>query len=50
MGEWFVALPRRNATHVFVVTFDPEPEALPPKDDDVSEVELVVVTAWRIRS
>ena len=34
----------------FVVTFDPEPAALPDKNDDVSEVELVVVTAWRIRS
>lgn len=34
----------------FVVTFDPEPEALPEKSEDVSEVELVVVTAWRIRS
>jgi len=34
----------------FVVTFDPEPETLPEKAEDVSEVELVVVTAWRIRS
>ncbi|MGO8999951.1 MAG: DUF4258 domain-containing protein [Polyangiaceae bacterium] len=34
----------------FVVTFDPEPERLPAKDEDVSEVELVVITAWRIRS
>jgi hypothetical protein len=34
----------------FVVTFDPEPEKLPGEDEDLSEVELVVVTAWRIRS
>lgn len=34
----------------FIVTFDPEPEALPDKSDDVSDIELVVVTAWRIRS
>jgi hypothetical protein len=34
----------------FVVAFDPEPEELPDKEEDVSEVELVVVTAWRIRS
>jgi hypothetical protein len=34
----------------FVVTFDPEPEKLPGKDEDVSDVELVVVTAWRIQS
>jgi hypothetical protein len=32
------------------VTFEPEPEKLPEDDADVSEVELVVVTAWRIRS
>jgi len=34
----------------FVVTFDPEPATLPEKSEDVSDVELVVVTAWRIRS
>jgi len=34
----------------FVVTFDPEPARLPGTDEDASEVELVVVTAWRIRS
>lgn len=34
----------------FVVTFDPDPEVLPDEGDDLSEVELVVVTAWRIRS
>lgn len=47
-GSWryHVETPRM----CFIVTFDPEPEALPEKGDDVSEVELVVVTAWRIRS
>jgi hypothetical protein len=34
----------------FVVAFDPEPETLPDEKVDLSEVELVVVTAWRIRS
>jgi hypothetical protein len=34
----------------FVVAFDPEPDALPDEKADLSEVELVVVTAWRIRS
>ncbi len=34
----------------FVVTFDPEPEARTSQDEDVSAVELVIVTAWRIRS
>jgi hypothetical protein len=34
----------------FVVAFEPEPNAVPEKDADLSEVELVVVTAWRIRS
>jgi hypothetical protein len=33
-----------------VMAFDPEPEQLPGDDEDLSEVELVVVTAWRIRS
>jgi hypothetical protein len=33
-----------------VVAFDPEPDALPEEDEDLSEVEVVVVTAWRIRS
>jgi hypothetical protein len=34
----------------FVVAFDPEPDSLPDETADLSEVELVVVTAWRIRS
>ena len=33
-----------------VVAFDPEPDTLPAKEADLTEVELVVVTAWRIRS
>jgi hypothetical protein len=32
---------------VFIVTFDPEPDGMPNVDDDVSEIELVVVTGWR---
>jgi hypothetical protein len=35
---------------VFVVTLDPELDAVPEEDADLSEVELVVVTAWRTRS
>jgi hypothetical protein len=35
---------------VFVVTFDPEPAGLPAADDDVSDLELVLVTGWRTRS
>jgi hypothetical protein len=47
-GQWRyrVETPRM----CFIVTFDPEPVGFPDKDDEVSEVELVVVTAWRIRS
>jgi hypothetical protein len=47
-GSWryHVETPRM----CFIVAFDPDPEALPDKDADVSDVELVVVTAWRIRS
>lgn len=33
---------------VFVVTFDPEVQAMPADDADVGEVELIVVTGWRI--
>ena len=33
---------------VFVVTFDPEPEQMPEDDDLVEELELVVVTGWRL--
>ena len=34
---------------VFVVLFDPEPERMPADDADVGEMELVLVTGWRIR-
>jgi hypothetical protein len=33
---------------VFVVVFDPEPEVMPRDDEDLGELELVVVTAWRL--
>lgn len=33
---------------VFVVTFDPEPEQMPQDDEVVEELELVVVTGWRL--
>jgi hypothetical protein len=35
---------------VFVATFDPEPAAMPEDDDDLGDLELVVVTGWRLRS
>jgi hypothetical protein len=31
----------------FVVEFEPEVEVLPDESSDVSEMEVVVVTAWR---
>jgi hypothetical protein len=34
---------------VFVVTFDPEPTRMPAGDDDVSDLELIVVTGWRMQ-
>jgi hypothetical protein len=34
---------------VFVVTFDPEPTNVPADDEDVSELELIVVTGWRMQ-
>jgi hypothetical protein len=33
---------------VFVVTFDPEPERMPADADSVEELELVIVTGWRL--
>lgn len=35
---------------VFVAVFDPEPERMPAEGDDLGDVELVLVTGWRIRS
>jgi hypothetical protein len=35
---------------VFVAVFDPEPEKMPADDEDLGDVELVLVTGWRIRS
>lgn len=31
----------------FVATFDPEPEGIPKGEDNLSELELVLITAWR---
>jgi hypothetical protein len=33
---------------VFVVTFDPEPEQMPDEATDIGELELIVVTGWRL--
>jgi hypothetical protein len=35
---------------VFVIAFDPEPEAMPAEEDDVGDLELIVVTGWRLRA
>lgn len=34
---------------VFVVTFEPEPEGMPEEAEDVSQLELIVVTGWRLK-
>jgi hypothetical protein len=34
---------------VFVVEFDPEVETLPDEGSDITEMEVVIVTAWRIK-
>jgi hypothetical protein len=46
-GAWRykVSTPRM----VFVVEFDPEPEVAQADVVDIAEMELVVVTAWRVR-
>jgi hypothetical protein len=33
---------------VFVVEFDPEPEGTDAEEIEIGEMELVVVTAWRM--
>jgi hypothetical protein len=35
---------------VFVAVFDPEPDSMPTGEDDLGDLELVLVTGWRIRS
>ena len=35
---------------VFVAAFDPEPPCMPADDDDLGDLELVLVTGWRIRA
>lgn len=35
---------------VFVVVLDPEPAKMPAADDDLADLELVLVTGWRIRA
>jgi hypothetical protein len=34
---------------VFVAVFDPEPESMPTGEDDLGDLELVLVTGWRMR-
>jgi len=34
---------------VFVVTFDPEPDGVPGADEPLGDLELVVITGWRLR-
>ena len=47
-GSWrYRVLTQRMAV---VAAFDPDPDALPNDEHDVSEMELVVVTAWRTKS
>lgn len=34
---------------VFVVVLEPEPDFVPSDEDDVSEMEIIIVTGWRIK-
>jgi len=34
---------------VFVVTFDPEVNAMPKDNEALGDTELILVTAWKIR-
>ena len=44
-GSWRYLVETPKMT--FVATFEPEPEAVPKDEDDLNELELVLVTAWR---
>ena len=47
-GSWrYRVLTQRMAA---VAAFDPDVDAVPADEDDVSEMELIVVTAWREKS
>jgi hypothetical protein len=47
-GSWrYRVLTQRMAA---VAAFEPDVDALPADEDDVSEMELIVVTAWRRKS
>lgn len=46
-GAWRYQV--RTQRMVFVVEFDPEPEKLPGASEDIQDLELVVITAWRLR-
>jgi hypothetical protein len=47
-GSWrYRVLTQRMAA---VAAFDPDVDAVPADEDDVSEMELIVVTAWRQKS
>ncbi len=35
---------------VFVIAFEPEVTPVPAEDDDIGNIELIIVTGWRIRS
>lgn len=34
---------------VFVVAFDPEPDRMPTDDQDLEDMEVVLVTGWRMK-
>ena len=45
-GEWRHRVETQRM--VFVVTFAPEPEKMPTDTEGVGELELVLVTGWRL--
>jgi len=36
-------------SRINIQTFDPEPAGMPADDDDLGDLELVLVTGWRMR-
>ena len=46
-GSWRYRV--ETARIVFVVVLEPEPEDVPAEDEDVGDLEVILVTAWRIK-
>ncbi len=47
-GSWRYRV--ETSRMMFVAVLDPEPTSMPGVDEDLEDLELIVVTGWRVRS